>query len=74
MVRETEDRQAGIESFNWKRHDLHFPLAIARRAGELIPAAHLVVLPGYGHAPHEQNKDSFNRHLLDFLDHEAPPA
>ena len=54
----------------WKRHDLYFPLAIARRAKGLIPGAHLVVLPGYGHAPHRQNQDSFNHHLLDFLDHD----
>lgn len=51
----------------WKRHDLYFPLAIARRAGELIPGARLEVLPGYGHAPHLQNSQDFNRLLLDFL-------
>ncbi len=54
----------------WKRHDLYFPLAIARRAEELIPGAHLVVLPGYGHAPHGQNREAFNRLLLDYLDHD----
>ena len=54
----------------WKRHDLYLPLAIARRAKALIPGAHLEVLPGYGHAPHGQNKDAFNRLLLDFLDHD----
>ena len=51
----------------WKRHDLYFPLAIARRAEALIPGSRLVVMPGYGHAPHGQNKDAFNRLLLDFL-------
>lgn len=55
----------------WKHHDPYLPLAIARRARELIPGAHLVVLPGYGHAPHGQNKDSFNSHLLDFLNHDC---
>ena len=54
----------------WKRYDPYLPLAIARRAQALIPEAHLVVLPGYGHAPHSQNKDAFNNLLLDFLDHD----
>jgi pimeloyl-ACP methyl ester carboxylesterase len=54
----------------WKRYDIYFPLSIARRAKELIPEAHLVVLPGYGHAPHGQNQDAFNSRLLDFLDYE----
>jgi pimeloyl-ACP methyl ester carboxylesterase len=54
----------------WKRHDPYLPLTIARRAKELIPEAHLVILPGYGHAPHGQNKDAFNNHLLDFLEHD----
>jgi len=54
----------------WKRHDLYLPLALARRAEALIPSAHLVVLPGFGHAPHGQNKDAFNSLLLDFLDHD----
>jgi pimeloyl-ACP methyl ester carboxylesterase len=54
----------------WKRHDLYFPAAIARRAKALIPGSKLVILPGYGHAPHGQNKDAFNHHLLDFIDHD----
>ncbi len=54
----------------WKRHDLYLPLTLAYRAKALIPRAHLKVLPGYGHAPHGQNKDAFNRLLLDFLDHD----
>jgi pimeloyl-ACP methyl ester carboxylesterase len=53
----------------WKHFDLYMPLSIARRAEELIPGSRLVVLPGYGHAPHQQNSDAFNRVLLDFLDH-----
>lgn len=52
----------------WKRHDIYLPLSIARRAKKLIPGAQLAVLPGYGHAPHGQNSDAFNRRLLDFLD------
>jgi pimeloyl-ACP methyl ester carboxylesterase len=51
----------------WKRHDIYLPLAIARRAEKLIPEAKLVVMPGFGHAPHGQNKEAFNRLLLDFL-------
>jgi pimeloyl-ACP methyl ester carboxylesterase len=54
----------------WKRYDLYFPLSIARRAKKLIPEAQLAVLPGYGHAPHGQNQDAFNRLLLDYLDHD----
>jgi pimeloyl-ACP methyl ester carboxylesterase len=54
----------------WKRLDPYLPLSIARRAETLIPGAQLVVLPGYGHAPHGQNKDAFNHILLDFLDHD----
>jgi pimeloyl-ACP methyl ester carboxylesterase len=53
----------------WKRHDPYLPLSIARRAEALITGSHLVVLPGYGHAPHEQNREAFNRLLLDYLDH-----
>jgi pimeloyl-ACP methyl ester carboxylesterase len=54
----------------WKRYDPYLPLTIARRAQALIPGANLAVLPGYGHAPHEQNKNSFTSLLLDFLDHD----
>jgi pimeloyl-ACP methyl ester carboxylesterase len=54
----------------WKRYDLYLPLSIARRAERLIPGARLVTLPGFGHAPHDQNRDAFNRLLLDFLDHD----
>lgn len=51
----------------WKRIDPYLPLSIARRAEKLIPEARLEVLPGYGHAPHQQNSQAFNRLLLDFL-------
>ena len=55
----------------WKRYDPYLPLALAHRAKELIPEARLVVVPGYGHAPHKQrNAESFKSHLLDFLDHD----
>jgi len=42
-------------------------VSLARRAVKLIPGARLEVLPGYGHAPHGQNSEAFNRLLLDFL-------
>jgi pimeloyl-ACP methyl ester carboxylesterase len=54
----------------WKRLDPYMPVSIARRAEKLIPKARLAVLKGYGHAPHQQNSDAFNRILLDFLDHD----
>ncbi|MBA7633860.1 hypothetical protein ES703_41431 [subsurface metagenome] len=52
----------------WKRYDPYFPLSLAIRARELIPGARLAVFPGYGHAPHKQKGDSFNRLLMSFLD------
>jgi len=54
----------------WKRFDPYMPLSVARRAQEIMPGAKLAVLPGYGHAPHQQNNEAFNRILLDFLDHD----
>jgi len=67
------DELPGLEAptlIIWKRYDPYLPLSLARRAEELIPGAHLMVLPGYGHAPHGQNKETFNRLLIDFLDHD----
>jgi 4,5:9,10-diseco-3-hydroxy-5,9,17-trioxoandrosta-1(10),2-diene-4-oate hydrolase len=52
----------------WKRHDPYFPVALARRAHKLMPGARLEIIPGYGHAPHGQNGDAFNRLLLDFIE------
>ncbi|MCK4274213.1 MAG: alpha/beta fold hydrolase, partial [Dehalococcoidales bacterium] len=54
----------------WKRLDPYMPLSIALRAEKLIPGSRLEVLPGYGHAPHQQNSQAFNRLLLDFLNGE----
>ncbi len=51
----------------WKRLDPYVPLSIAHRAKVLIPGSKLAVISGYGHAPHQQNKEAFNRLLLDFL-------
>jgi len=56
----------------WKRTDPYLSLALARRAEELIPGAKLAVIPGYGHAPHQQNdNEPFNRLLVEFLDHDG---
>ncbi len=52
----------------WKRYDPYMPLSITRRALRLIPNSRLEILPGYGHAPHQQNSQAFNHLLLDFLD------
>lgn len=51
----------------WKRHDPYFPVSQAQRAVKLIAGARLEVLPGFGHAPSQQNSEAFNRLLLDFL-------
>lgn len=52
----------------WKRHDPYLPLSLARRAKKQIAGAKLLVLPGYGHAPHQQNSEAFNRLLTEFID------
>jgi pimeloyl-ACP methyl ester carboxylesterase len=51
----------------WKRFDPYMPVKHARRTAGLIPGSKLVVLPGYGHAPNKQNRETFNRLLVDFL-------
>ena len=51
----------------WKRHDPYLPLSLARRAKKQIAGAKLLVLPGYGHAPHQQNSEAFNRLLVEFI-------
>jgi pimeloyl-ACP methyl ester carboxylesterase len=52
----------------WKRHDPYLPVAYARDAVEILPDAKLVIVPGFGHAPHKQDNAFFNRLLRDFLD------
>jgi pimeloyl-ACP methyl ester carboxylesterase len=54
----------------WKRWDPYMPVKIARRAARLIPGSKLVVLPGYGHAPNKEDREEFNKILVDFLDNE----
>jgi pimeloyl-ACP methyl ester carboxylesterase len=51
----------------WKRCDPYMPLKIARRAARLIPGSKLAVLPGYGHAPIKQDREAFDKILVDFL-------
>ena len=52
----------------WKRYDPYFPLSLPLKAKRLIPNATLVVVPGYGHAPHKENTDLFTRYLRRFLE------
>ncbi|MBN1176292.1 MAG: alpha/beta hydrolase [Dehalococcoidales bacterium] len=54
----------------WKRLDPYIPLSNTRQAAEVIPGARLEIMPGYGHAPHQQNSEVFNRLLLEFIDGE----
>ncbi len=53
----------------WNRYDPYYPLSGALKAKQRIPDAQLEVLPGYGHAPHVQNRGYFNNLLLSFIDH-----
>jgi pimeloyl-ACP methyl ester carboxylesterase len=52
----------------WKRFDPYMPLSQGRLAEKLIPGARLVVIPGFGHAPHKKDPETFNRLLLEFLE------
>jgi pimeloyl-ACP methyl ester carboxylesterase len=53
----------------WKGFDPYIPLQQAYRAQRLIPGAKLGIVPGYGHAPHQQKDDSrFLKLMLEFLD------
>lgn len=51
----------------WNSRDPYYSVSAALQAKELIPQAHLEIYPRYGHAPHKQNRESFNRLLLGFL-------
>jgi pimeloyl-ACP methyl ester carboxylesterase len=52
----------------WKHRDPYFSLAGARKATNLIPRVRLEVFSGWGHAPHKQQRATFNSVLLEFLD------
>jgi pimeloyl-ACP methyl ester carboxylesterase len=56
----------------WNRLDPYFSVRQAIKAKSLMPEAQLAIFPGYGHAPHVQNRDNFNNLLLDFLNHNQP--
>jgi pimeloyl-ACP methyl ester carboxylesterase len=51
----------------WNRHDPYYTVKGALKAKELMPQAQLEILPGYGHAPHRTERDSFNKLLAAFL-------
>ena len=52
----------------WKQRDPYMSLSNARKAAKIIPGAKLAVFPGYGHAPHKQNREKFNQLLVEFLE------
>lgn len=51
----------------WNRHDPYYTVKGALKAKQLMPQAQLEILPGYGHAPHRTERDSFNKLLSEFL-------
>ncbi len=51
----------------WSSHDPYYSVKGALKAKELMPQARLEILPGYGHAPHRTETESFNRLLAAFL-------
>ena len=52
----------------WKSLDPYLSVSLARRAVEKMPQARLVIVPGFGHAPHKQNPGIFQQLLLEFLE------
>jgi len=51
----------------WNSRDPDYTVKGALKAKELMPEAQLEIMPGYGHAPHRTNRDSFNNLLAAFL-------
>ena len=51
----------------WNRRDPYYSVNGAFKAQKMISRAELRVLPGYGHAPHRTQRESFNEILLEFL-------
>jgi len=51
----------------WKSNDPYFPVSLPMNAKKVMPDASLVVIPGYGHAPHRENVDLFCKYLRNFL-------
>jgi pimeloyl-ACP methyl ester carboxylesterase len=59
----------------WNRRDPYYSMSGALKAAELIPNVQLEIFPRYGHAPHKQDREGFNRTLLRFLNaigHSSP--
>jgi pimeloyl-ACP methyl ester carboxylesterase len=52
----------------WKSLDPYLPSAIGRRAAKMIPDSKLVLMHGWGHAPHKKSPKAFSKILADFLD------
>ncbi|MEK6282878.1 MAG: alpha/beta hydrolase [Acidobacteriota bacterium] len=52
----------------WGEEDKVVPLKIGKMLAEAIPDAKLVVLPGIGHAPHEEAPEKTIPHILEFLE------
>jgi pimeloyl-ACP methyl ester carboxylesterase len=51
----------------WGEHDRLVPPVFGEAYRRLVPGAELVVLPGAGHAPFEEQKDAFLAAFTDFL-------
>lgn len=51
----------------WKGLDPYMPLGQAKQAVKKIPGAKLIVLKGYGHAPHQKNPAEFIKIFTEVL-------
>lgn len=51
----------------WNQRDPYYTVKGALKAKKMMPQAQLEILPGYGHAPHRTERESFNRILAGFL-------
>jgi pimeloyl-ACP methyl ester carboxylesterase len=51
----------------WGRHDRLVPLRVAQQVRRQRPDLELMVLPGSGHCPHDEEPEAFNRALLGWL-------
>jgi pimeloyl-ACP methyl ester carboxylesterase len=56
----------------WGERDPIMPLKIGWRLRELIPHSRLATLPGVGHSPPIEAPEAVTRHLLAFVDEQAP--
>jgi pimeloyl-ACP methyl ester carboxylesterase len=57
----------------WHRRDPYFSLSGALAAANLIPHVRLEIFPGFGHAPHKREKDTFSKLLFNFLKYGEKP-